>query len=68
MSPIMEVRGVDAGYGSVTVVRDLDMTINAGEVVTILGRNGAGKTTSLLTLARAIKPQKGEIHFLGSRD
>lgn len=64
----MEVRGVDAGYGSVTVVRDLDLTINAGEVVTILGRNGAGKTTSLLTLAGAIRPTSGEITFLGSPD
>lgn len=65
MTAVMEVKGVDAGYGSVTVVRDLDLTINAGEVVTVLGRNGAGKTTSLLTFAGAIRPKAGEIHFLG---
>jgi branched-chain amino acid transport system ATP-binding protein len=64
----MEVRGVDSGYGSVTVVRDLEMEIHAGEVVTILGRNGAGKTTSLLTMAGAIRPQRGEIRLMGAPD
>ncbi|MFK7917369.1 MAG: ABC transporter ATP-binding protein [Ilumatobacter sp.] len=68
MTAVMEVKGVDAGYGSVTVVRDLDLTFNAGEVVTMLGRNGAGKTTSLLTLAGAIRPKAGEIRFLGQPD
>ncbi len=68
MTAIMEVRGVDAGYGSVTVIRGLDMEVAAGEVVTVLGRNGAGKTTSLLTMAGAIRPQRGEIRLLGSPD
>lgn len=68
MTAVMEVKGVDAGYGSVTVVRDLDLTINAGEIVTILGRNGAGKTTSLLTLAGAIRPTSGAIDLFGSPD
>lgn len=68
MSAVMELSGVDSGYGSVTVVRDLDMQINAGEVVTILGRNGAGKTTTLLTMAGAIKAQKGTISLHGTPD
>ncbi len=68
VSVVMELRGVDAGYGSVTVVRDLDIVVHAGEVVTILGRNGAGKTTSLLTMAGALRPQRGEITLLGTPD
>ena len=66
MSTVMTVRGVDAGYGNVTVVRDLHIDVHAGEVVTILGRNGAGKTTSLLTMAGALRPQRGEITLLGA--
>jgi branched-chain amino acid transport system ATP-binding protein len=65
---VMSVNGVDSGYGGVTVVRDLNLEINAGEVVVLLGRNGAGKTTSLLTMAGAIKPQSGEISYLGQPD
>jgi len=64
----MEARGVDAGYGSVTVVRDLNLRVESGEVVALLGRNGAGKTTALLTLAGALRPLAGEIHFLGAND
>jgi branched-chain amino acid transport system ATP-binding protein len=68
MTVVMETRGVDAGYANVTVVRDLNVTVEAGEVVALLGRNGAGKTTAVLTLAGALRPQAGEIHFLGAPD
>lgn len=68
MTVVMETRGVDAGYANVTVVRDLSVSVNAGEVVALLGRNGAGKTTALLTLAGALRPQSGEIYFLGAPD
>jgi len=65
---VMETRGIDAGYANVTVVRDLNVRVEAGEVVALLGRNGAGKTTAVLTLAGALRPQAGEIHFLGAPD
>src|SRR5580692_2539189 len=68
MSAVMEARGVDAGYGAVTVVRDLNLRVEPGEVVALLGRNGAGKTTALLTLAGALRPLAGEIVFLGAND
>jgi branched-chain amino acid transport system ATP-binding protein len=68
MSVVMEARGLDAGYGKVTVVRDLNLRVESGEVVTLLGRNGAGKTTALLTLAGALRPLRGEIDFLGIKD
>ena len=64
----METRGVDAGYGDVTVVRDLNLRVESGEVVAVLGRNGAGKTTALLTLAGVLRPLAGEIWFMGARD
>jgi branched-chain amino acid transport system ATP-binding protein len=68
VSSVLSARGVHAGYGAVTVVRDLDVDIHAGEVVALLGRNGAGKTTSLLTLAGALRPQQGEILLMGRPD
>jgi branched-chain amino acid transport system ATP-binding protein len=68
MSVVLETRGVDAGYGDVTVVRDLDLRVESGEVVALLGRNGAGKTTSLLTLAGALRPLAGDVSFMGVPD
>jgi branched-chain amino acid transport system ATP-binding protein len=64
----METRDLNAGYGRVTVVRDLNLQVAAGEVVALLGRNGAGKTTALLALAGALRPLSGEIRFLGDPD
>ncbi len=68
MSVVLETRGVDAGYGRVTVVRDLNLSVSSGEIVALLGRNGAGKTTALLTMAGALRPISGEVHFLGAAD
>lgn len=65
--PLLEVRGLRAGYGAGAVVRDLDLSVSSGEVVALLGPNGAGKTTTLLTLAGELSPLVGEISFLGSR-
>jgi branched-chain amino acid transport system ATP-binding protein len=63
---LIEARGVSAGYGKVAVVRELDLHVERGEVVALLGANGAGKSTTLLTLAGGVAPLEGEIRFLGS--
>lgn len=68
MSVVLETRDLHAGYGDVTVVRDLNLTVSSGEIVTLLGRNGAGKTTALLTMAGALRPISGEVRFLGKAD
>lgn len=68
MSAALAASGVSAGYGDVTVIRDLDLHVNPGEVVALLGRNGAGKTTSLLALSGALRPTAGVVHFLGQPD
>ena len=65
MTPVLETRQLQAGYGDATVVRDFNLRVEAGEVVSLLGRNGAGKTTALLTMAGALSPLGGEISFLG---
>ncbi|HST42627.1 MAG TPA: ATP-binding cassette domain-containing protein [Conexibacter sp.] len=61
----LEARGLSGGYGRVTVVRELELRVAAGEVVALLGRNGAGKTTALLTLAGALRPHAGEVRLGG---
>jgi ABC-type branched-subunit amino acid transport system ATPase component len=65
-TPVIEARGVDAGYGTVPVVTDLNLQVRAGEIVCLVGSNGAGKTTSLLTLAGELSPQGGEVVWRGS--
>lgn len=66
-NPVIEARGLSAGYGKLAVVRNLDLDVRAGEIVALLGANGAGKTTTLLTLAGAIRPLDGEIRQAGRR-
>ena len=64
---LLECRNLAAGYGPITVIRDLSINVKAGEVVALLGPNGAGKTTTLLTLAGEITPSAGEIHLMGRK-
>ena len=58
--PVLQARGIHAGYGPVRVLHGIDIEVNEGEIVAILGANGAGKTTTLRALSGMI-PVKGEI-------
>ena len=62
---LIECRGLSAGYGHLAVVRDLDLRVDAGQVVALIGRNGAGKTSTLLALAGELKPMTGEVRWMG---
>ncbi|MCW2525392.1 MAG: livF [Pseudonocardiales bacterium] len=61
MSPILTCHNVSAGYHRQAVVRGLNLEVEPGEIVAILGSNGAGKTTSLLTIAGLLTPLGGEV-------
>ncbi len=61
----LSVRGLFASYGGPAVVRDLSLRVAPGEAVALLGRNGAGKTTALMSMAGALKPAAGEIEVDG---
>ena len=63
MSTVLRAEKISIGYAGLPVVRDLDLEVRAGEVVTVLGANGAGKTTSLLGLAGAIPLLSGSVTF-----
>ncbi|RQO54456.1 ABC transporter ATP-binding protein [Paucibacter sp. KBW04] len=62
---MLEVTGLEAAYGSSQVLFGLDLTIQSGEVVTLLGRNGMGKSTTLRCLTGWMKPKAGQIRFCG---
>ncbi|MCW2529468.1 MAG: putative high-affinity branched-chain amino acid transport protein superfamily, atp bind [Pseudonocardiales bacterium] len=65
--PILEARALTVGYGVMPVVHDLDITVAPGEIVALLGVNGAGKSTTVKALAGEIKPLSGEVWFNGEK-
>ncbi|WP_236794722.1 ABC transporter ATP-binding protein [Amycolatopsis sp. GM8] len=62
---LIETKNLICGYGRMPVVRELDLSVAAGEVVCLLGANGAGKTTSLLTIAGALPKLGGAVRVTG---
>ena len=64
-TPLLTVHGLTAGYDGVAVIHDVDLTVGAGEVVALLGANGAGKTTALLTISGLVPKLAGSITVHG---
>lgn len=62
---LLTIEGLDTGYDGVAVVRDLNLTVDAGEVVALLGPNGAGKTTSLMTVSGMGEVLAGSVEVIG---
>jgi branched-chain amino acid transport system ATP-binding protein len=63
--PLLTVENLEAGYGAINVLHRLSLTVNAGEIVTIIGANGAGKSTTLNTVCGVVKTRAGRITFDG---
>ena len=63
--PLLRLNGVHAGYGGVTVLREVDLEVGRGEIVTLLGPNGAGKTTLLLACSGFVSVTAGDIAVNG---
>ncbi|MFD4294184.1 ABC transporter ATP-binding protein [Rhodococcus sp. NPDC058532] len=63
---VLDCAGLDAGYGGAVVCRGLDLRVRAGEVVALIGANGAGKSTTMLTVAGELAPLAGTVSVLGS--
>jgi branched-chain amino acid transport system ATP-binding protein len=64
---MLELRGISTGYGGTPVVHDIDLTVGAGEIVTLVGANGAGKSTLVKTISGLLRAHRGEILFEGQR-
>jgi branched-chain amino acid transport system ATP-binding protein len=63
---VLELKGLEAGYGSLQILHGIDLKVDRGEIVAILGANGAGKTTTLRAISGLIGTRKGSIFFNGS--
>jgi branched-chain amino acid transport system ATP-binding protein len=64
---MLEVKGISASYGDVPVLHDVSFHVEEGEIVSIVGSNGAGKSTILRTISGLLHPVSGEILFNGAR-
>lgn len=62
---MLEIRGLDVRYGGVQALRGLDLTVAEGEIVALLGNNGAGKTTALSAVSGLVRPSQGRIVHAG---
>jgi len=62
---MLEVKNLSVHYGMIQAVRNVDFQVNEGEIVSLIGANGAGKSTILKTLSGLIQPSEGEIVYLG---
>src|SRR5215471_12086222 len=62
---LLQVEGLEAGYGDVQVLWGLSLTAADGAVTTLIGANGAGKTTTLRAVMGAIAPRRGRVVFAG---
>src|SRR5215471_9983357 len=65
MSKILQISGMRVHYGVVEAVKGIDLSLERGEITTLLGANGAGKSTTLLALSGLLKPTEGSIRFDG---
>lgn len=64
---MLKLKNITTHYGSIRVLRDIDLNIKKGEITCLLGSNGAGKTTTIKSIIGIVKPTKGEILFEGDR-
>jgi ABC-type branched-subunit amino acid transport system ATPase component len=67
VTPLLEVRGIDAGYGAVPVLWDVSLEVGPGESVALIGANGAGKSTLLRVVSGLLAPRRGRV-TLQTRD
>ena len=64
-SPLLEAKGLCAWYGAAQILYDVDLNVQRGEVVALMGRNGAGKSTTLKALIGMLARRKGRVSFMG---
>ena len=65
MKNLLEIKSLNTYYGESHILRDVDLNVQSGEMVCLIGRNGVGKTTLLKSLIGLLKQKKGDIYFLG---
>ncbi len=66
MTTLLDIKNIETYYGPVMAIRGVSMQVREGTIVSLLGGNGAGKTTVLKTISGAMDPQKGTVHYGGT--
>ena len=61
--PLLELKDVHAYYGNIHALKGISITVEEGEIVTLIGANGAGKTTTLRAITGLVKPRTGFVFF-----
>ncbi|MDQ3930428.1 MAG: ABC transporter ATP-binding protein [Chloroflexota bacterium] len=64
---LLEVSGIETFYGNIQALKGVSLTVDRGEIVTLIGSNGAGKTTTLRTISGILRPRRGSIKLEGKR-
>ncbi|MSR28153.1 MAG: ABC transporter ATP-binding protein [Phycisphaerales bacterium] len=64
-TPLLEVVDLHAGYGAIEVLRGICVTVDEGEVVSLIGSNGAGKSTTLMSISQVVVPRRGDVRLAG---
>ena len=65
MTKLLEVNDINVYYGAIHAIKGISFDVNEGEIVTLIGANGAGKSTTLNTVSGLLRSKTGSIHFLG---
>ncbi len=65
MGHLLEIRNLESFYGPIMAIRGISLTVDQGQIVTVLGANGAGKSTLLKTISGIMDPEKGQVFFGG---
>ena len=67
MSGLLELIDVQTYYGNIQALKDITLTVGEGEIITLIGANGAGKSTTLMSISGIVPPRAGDILFMGRR-
>jgi branched-chain amino acid transport system ATP-binding protein len=62
---MLDLKNIDTYYGNIQALRDVNISIREGEIITLIGANGAGKSTTLMTICGVVPPRRGEVLFEG---
>jgi branched-chain amino acid transport system ATP-binding protein len=65
MNALLEIQNLSVNYGAIQALQQLDLTVHSGEIVTLIGANGAGKSTTLKAISRLVNPRGGQILYQG---
>ena len=65
--PILKISDLKVNYGGIEAVKGISFEVPQGEIVTLIGANGAGKSSTLRTIAGLVKPRSGEVDFMGEK-